>query len=68
MEFKDGVKCLKGVTFDPNRRIKKFKSVIRVAGKLKHLGYFKTEQEAHQAFLDARAKADAARDALENKG
>lgn len=59
MEFTDRVKCLKGVSFNPNRRIKKFKAVIRLEGKLKHLGYFKTEQEAHQAFLDARAAADA---------
>jgi hypothetical protein len=59
MEFTDKVKCLKGVSFDPNRRVKKFKSLIRVNGKLKHLGYFKTEEEAHQAYLDAKAKLDA---------
>jgi hypothetical protein len=59
MEFTDKVKCLKGVSFDPNRRIKKFKSLIRVNGKLMHLGYFKTEEEAHQAYLDAKNKLDA---------
>lgn len=59
MEFKDGVKCLKGVSFNPNRRLKKFKAVIRLNGKLKHLGYFRTEEEAHKAFLDAKASANA---------
>lgn len=60
MEFTDKVKCLKGVSFDPNRRIKKFKAVIRISGKLKHLGYFKTEEEAHEAFLKAKQALETA--------
>lgn len=51
-------KCLPGVSHDPKRRIKKFKAVIRIEGKLKSLGYYRTELEAHQAFLNARAERD----------
>jgi hypothetical protein len=51
-------KWLSGVSHDPKRRIKKFKSVIRVNGVLKSLGYFRTELEAHQAFLKAKAERD----------
>jgi len=45
---------LTGVSYDPTRRIKKYKAVIRIGGKLKHLGYFRTEVEAHQAYLKAK--------------
>jgi hypothetical protein len=47
-------KYLTGVSFEANRRIKKYKAVLRVEGKLKHLGYFRTEQEAHEAHLKAK--------------
>jgi len=56
MAFTLTPKYSKGVSFDPTRRIKKYKAVIRIDGKLKHLGYYKTEQEAHQAYLDAKSK------------
>jgi hypothetical protein len=67
MEFTDKVKCLKGVSFDPNRRTKKFKSIIRINGKLKHLGYFRTEEEAHQAYVDAKTKHEASLSQIGNK-
>jgi hypothetical protein len=51
-------KCLPGVSYDPKRRIKKYKSVIRINGVLKSIGYFRTELEAHQAFLAAQAERD----------
>ncbi len=54
----DRPELLKGVSFDPRRRIKKFKAVIRIDGKLKSLGYFRTEVEAHAAFLKAQSKRD----------
>jgi len=47
-------KRLTGVAYDGTRRIKKFKAVLRKQGKLKHLGYFRTELEAHEAFLKAK--------------
>ena len=37
-----------------NKALSKFKSHIRVNGKLKHLGYFTTPEEAHQAYLTAK--------------
>jgi hypothetical protein len=49
---------LPGVSYDAKRRIKKFKSVIRIEGILKSLGYFRTELEAHNAFLKAKAERD----------
>lgn len=48
-------KLLKGVSFDPTRRIKKFKAVIRLDGKLMALGYHRTEQDAHDAYINALA-------------
>lgn len=51
----DKIKLKTGVSYDSTRRIKKFKSVIKIDGKLQHLGYFRTEDEAHQAYLDAKA-------------
>ena len=66
MAFTLTPKYLKGVSFDPTRRLKKYKAVIRIAGKLKHIGYFKTEQEAHQAYLDAKAKAEQSNTESEN--
>lgn len=43
---------LLGACYMPNQR-KKWQSRIRVNGKLIHLGYFETEQEAHGAYLKA---------------
>ena len=40
----------KGYYWDKN----KWQATIRINGKSKHLGRFDTEEEAHQAFLDAR--------------
>jgi hypothetical protein len=51
-------KKLTGVSFDDKRRIKKYKAVIRINGVLKSLGYFRTEIEAHQAFIVAQAERD----------
>lgn len=42
----------KGYCFD--KITNKFRSIIGVDGKLIHLGRFNTEQEAHQAYLDAK--------------
>lgn len=66
MAFTLTPKYLKGVSFDPTRRMKKYKAVIRIDGKLKHIGYFKTEQEAHQAYLDAKLKIQQAKPESEN--
>ena len=49
----DEVKLPKGVSFDKNRRIKKYKSIIKLNGRTKHLGYWRTSEEAHQAYLKA---------------
>lgn len=49
---------LKGTSYDKTRLRKKFKAVIRIKGVLKSLGYFKTEQEAHTAFLQAQLERD----------
>ena len=38
--------------YKPNN---KWKSQICINGKIKHLGYFENEQDARQAYLDARA-------------
>jgi hypothetical protein len=46
-------KLPKGVSFDPSRRIRKYKAVRKLNGKLKALGYYRTPEEAHQAFLAA---------------
>lgn len=50
----DKIKLKTGVSYDSTRRIKKFKAVIKKDGKTTHLGYYRTEDEAHQAYLDAR--------------
>ncbi len=49
------VKLPPGVSFEANRRIRKFKAKIRVGGKLQHLGYYRTAEEASAAFLKAKA-------------
>lgn len=45
-----------GVSFYPSRLRRKWKSVIKKGGKLIHLGYFPSEDEAHQAYLKAKAE------------
>lgn len=41
-----------GYTFDKSRN--KWKSQIRISGKTKTIGRYDTEQEAHQAYLNAK--------------
>ena len=36
------------------KRYKKWRAYIKLDGKLKHLGYFETEQDAHEAYLKAK--------------
>lgn len=59
MELLQKPKKLMGVMFEPKRLAKKYKAVIRMHGVLKHLGYFATEQEAHAAYLQAKAEKEA---------
>jgi len=47
-------KYKRGVTFQGGRK-KPYYAAIRVDGKLKHLGTFLTEDEAHSAFLEAHS-------------
>ena len=44
----------KGCSF--NKRVKKWLARIKVDNKSKFLGYFMTEDEAHKAYLEAKAK------------
>ncbi len=44
-----------GVSYYPNRLRRKWKALIKVDGKTKALGYYPTEEEAHQAYLKAKA-------------
>jgi hypothetical protein len=48
-----------GVSYEANRRIKKYKAKIKLQGKLTHLGYFRTAEEAAEAFTKAKAERDA---------
>ena len=45
-------KRAKGYYF--HKKAKKWKSQIKLNGKLKHLGLFESEQEAHQAYLKSK--------------
>ena len=45
-----------GVSMYPKRLRRKFKALIKIDGKTKSLGYFPTEEEAHQAYLKAKAE------------
>lgn len=47
---------LKGVSQENKRLRRKFKAVIRVNGKLQHIGYYPTKEEAHKAYLEAKEK------------
>ena len=47
-----------GVSYEANRRIKKYKAVRRINGKLTHLGYFRTAEEARLAFEKAKDEND----------
>jgi hypothetical protein len=49
---RDWVDTAKGYSWDKN----KWRSRIRINNKLKYLGYFDNEQEARQAYLEARLK------------
>jgi len=42
--------------FSWNKQKEKFSARIKVNGKIKHLGFFNTEQEAHTAYLNAKKK------------
>ena len=44
----------KGFVFD--KKSNKFKAYITLNGKLNHLGYFDTEEEARRVYLDAKQK------------
>jgi hypothetical protein len=55
-------KNLTGTSYDAKRRIKKWKAVIRIDGKLKSLGYFRTELEAHNTFVVAQGERDKKRE------
>lgn len=47
---------LKGAYFYPKKMLKKWLSLITVDGKAKHLGYFKTQEEAHNRYLEEARK------------
>ena len=47
---------LVGCSYDKHKR--KWQSQIRINGKKQHLGYFNTEQEAHNAYLATVKKTD----------
>ena len=49
-----GLLASKGVSF--HKRDKKYRAQIRINGKKTHLGYFKTEAEAHEAYMKAARK------------
>ena len=43
-----------GVFFNHRKIVRRFSASIMVLGKTKHLGYFDTEVEAHNAYLNAK--------------
>ena len=46
-------KALKGAYFQSTKQTKKWKAIISLNGKKKSLGYYTTEEQAHQAYLQA---------------
>ena len=50
----NGILASKGVTF--NDRGNKYRAIIHINGKRKHLGYYPTEAEAHAAYMKAARK------------
>ena len=46
-------KYLKGVRHNKACKSRPYQAVVYANGKMKHLGYHATEQEAHQAYLNA---------------
>jgi len=50
---RDSVDNAKGYSWEKERN--KWKATIRINGKTKHLGYFEKEEDARQAYLDARS-------------
>jgi hypothetical protein len=52
------LKYKQGVSYDATRRIRKFKSVLKFNGKTVHLGYYRTEDEAHEVFKKAQLLRD----------
>jgi hypothetical protein len=52
----EDIKMKTGVTFYPKRLRRKYKACLKVNGKTTHLGYFPSEEEAHQAYLKAKAE------------
>lgn len=49
-----GIMASKGVHF--HKQNKKYSAKITINGKLKHIGYYTTEHEAHQAYMKAARK------------
>jgi len=54
---------LKGVTYNPARPIRPWRARIYEDKRTRHLGCFKTEAEAHTAWLTARGEIDRRREA-----
>ena len=44
---------MKGAYYQPKKQTKKWKAIISLNGKKKSLGYYTTEEQAHQAYLQA---------------
>ena len=56
--YKGSLSGIKGAYYEPHRTsYKKWRAVIRKDGKLKHIGYFATPEEANLAYAEAATKA-----------
>lgn len=51
---KKGSKTPLGVFFNQRKVLRKFSASINICGRTKHLGYFDTETDAHNAYLIAK--------------